>query len=80
MFTMDQNQEPLSPDALAQLEQMKNKIVADLHARARMSINAAIVDVLTEGDLVILGMIGVDGRREMLNAFIEECNSLMGEL
>jgi predicted transcriptional regulator len=92
-YMENQNQEPqsstdvveevaedITPDRIELLKAMSGEIRQSLHEKARLAINDAIASVLAQGDLVILSVLGIDGRVEMLDIFIEECESIKKEI
>ena len=51
-----------------------------LRARVRNSLMSVIQDALSEGDLLLLSALGIDGRPKILDVFMEECQILKKEL
>ncbi len=51
-----------------------------LAEKVKVSVMTSIAETLGEGDLIILSGFGIDGRKELLKAFIKECREqLKGE-
>lgn len=61
------------------LKALVEKIDTKLAKEARGAIYDAINRVVAEGDLMVLGALGVDGRQKILDVFIEECQKLKEE-
>jgi len=45
-----------------------------------MQLTFAVIQILGDGDLVILSALGIDGRQEILDIFIEQCKQLKKEM
>lgn len=60
-------------------ERLIRDLKDSLRAKGREQILLAITTVLGDGDVMFLSGLGVDGRQELLNSFIQVCNELKEE-
>jgi hypothetical protein len=51
-------------------------MLSHLQKVAETEIRSAIIRVLGKGDIIMLSGLGIDGRTEMLDVFINECQKL----
>lgn len=65
---------------IPELEAISVRLDQELRNRVRSSFMAVMEATLSEGDLLLLSALGVDGRHKILDVFIEECQSLKKEL
>lgn len=62
------------------LKTTKEEIRRSLRDKAKMQLTFAVIQILGDGDLVILSALGIDGRQEILDIFIEQCKQLKKEM
>lgn len=50
-----------------------------LAEKVHVAVMTSIANTLGEGDVLILSEFGIDGRKELLKAFIKECKTQLKE-
>jgi hypothetical protein len=50
-----------------------------LRNSARLAITRVITQTLSDGDVTILSLMGIDGKQKLLDVLIEECQKLKEE-
>ncbi|NBO55752.1 MAG: hypothetical protein EBU84_14465 [Actinobacteria bacterium] len=43
-------------------------------------VTTVVTNLLSEGDVIILGMMGIDGRQKILDVLIKQCEKLKKEI
>ena len=71
------------PENLLQSDPQYQEFIAQAEAKLSKSAQLLLVNLLTqllsEGDILILSLMGVDGRQKILDVFIKECQKLKEE-
>ncbi len=62
------------------MEEFASAGIQDVEAFARAVLPLLLLQALSEGDVVLLSLGGVDAREKVLDVFIAECNRLKEEL
>jgi hypothetical protein len=65
--------EPLKYPELAPVA---DRMQEELRNRIRKALTSILMDTLQEGDIFLLGALGIDGRQKILDVLSEECQTL----
>ena len=67
------------PPRYPELAPVVDKMQSELKTRVRGLVTNLLIEAISEGDLLLLSALGIDGRVKILDVFSEECQTLKEE-
>ena len=77
---MEKNREILDQIQDEEFRRLAEDCLERIEMSAEGLVTTVVATLLSEGDVIVLGMLGIDGRQKILDVLIEQCQKIKKEI